>query len=88
MPALRGISAVCRPRATIPSQWERWFSTIHAALKRQLIVAGTPDRLDEYYRLVHAHCQRRYIADVAIGEVVSVCNAGTPQRPESEGAGI
>ena len=61
-----------------PSQWERWFSAIHAALKRQLIIAGTPDRPDEYYRLVHAHCQRRYIVEVGNRSVDSVCNAGTP----------
>jgi RNA-directed DNA polymerase len=63
-----------------PSQWERWFSAIHAALKRQLIVAGTPGQPDEYYRLVHAHCQRRYTTDVSTGSV-SNCKASTPQRP-------
>ena len=59
-----------------PSQWEQWFFTIHAALKRQLIVAGTPDRPDEYYRLVHAHCQRRYTENVGSGPVNR--NANTP----------
>ena len=63
-----------------PSQWERWFSAIHAAVKRQLIVAETPGGPDEYYRLVHAHCRRRYTTNVGSGSV-SNCNASTPRRP-------
>ena len=63
-----------------PSQWEQWFSAIHAALKRQLLVAGREDQPDEYYRLVHAHCQRRHTADVGTG-TVSRSKASTPSRP-------
>jgi hypothetical protein len=53
---------------------------IHAALKRQLLVAGRDDQPDEYYRLVHAHCQRRHTTDIGTG-TVSTSKASTPLRP-------
>ncbi|WP_433662621.1 group II intron reverse transcriptase/maturase [Nocardia sp. CA-128927] len=63
-----------------PSQWEQWFITIRLALKRQLIVAGTAGEPNEYFRLVHVHCQRRQPADADTGPVRN-SNASTPQRP-------
>ncbi|MFE7803064.1 group II intron reverse transcriptase/maturase [Nocardia sp. NPDC057440] len=62
-----------------PGQWEQWFITIRTALKRQLIVADA-DQPNEYFRLVHAHCQRRQPADAVPGPV-RISNASTPQRP-------
>ncbi|MEV2226786.1 group II intron maturase-specific domain-containing protein [Nocardia vinacea] len=63
-----------------PSQWEQWFTTIRAAIKRQLIVAGTNGQPNEHYRLIHAHCQHRQPAETSTG-TNSFGNASTPQRP-------
>ncbi|WP_228000406.1 group II intron reverse transcriptase/maturase [Nocardia australiensis] len=67
-----------------PSQWEQWFTTIGAAVKRHLIVAGPVDQPNEYYRLVHAHCQRRQPANASM-DTDSISNASTPQRPARAG---
>jgi hypothetical protein len=69
-----------------PSQWEQWFTTIRTAIKRQLIVAGTNGQPNEYYRLIHAHCQRRQPADTSTG-TNSFGKASTPQRPARAGCG-
>ncbi|WP_431958467.1 group II intron reverse transcriptase/maturase [Nocardia lijiangensis] len=62
-----------------PSQWEQWFITVRAALKRQLIVAGSDGPPNDFYRLVHAHCQRRHAVN-GVGSD-SDSNASTPLRP-------
>ncbi|MFF7944940.1 hypothetical protein ACFZC5_35130 [Nocardia gamkensis] len=62
-----------------PSQWEQWFTTIRAAITRQLIVTGTNGQPIEHYRLIHAHCQHRQPVEASTG--TSFGKASTLQRP-------
>ena len=48
-----------------PQEWEQWFMTVRRGLRKQHI-AGQANGWDRtFYRLLHAHCQRRLAAATA-----------------------
>lgn len=67
--AQRGRCAACgdlllhadhEPRS--PAEWEQWFATVRRVLRKQYIVEQVDGQDRTFYRLLHAHCQRRFTA--------------------------
>jgi len=57
-----------------PQEWEQWLAATRKAITKSFIALredGTPDETKP--RLVHAHCQRRYLAATGSGPSTSVC---------------
>jgi RNA-directed DNA polymerase len=48
-----------------PRQWEQWFLTVRRVLRKQHIVEQADGHDRTFYRLLHAHCQRRLPAEQA-----------------------
>src|SRR5664280_2182329 len=42
-----------------PLEWEQWFITVRRVLRKQHIVEQVDGHDRTFYRLLHAHCQRR-----------------------------
>jgi len=42
-----------------PLEWEQWFMTVRRVLRKQHIVEQVDGQDRTFYRLLHAHCQRR-----------------------------
>jgi RNA-directed DNA polymerase len=45
-----------------PLEWEQWFITVRRVLRKQHIVEQADGQDRTFYRLLHAHCQRRLTA--------------------------
>ena len=45
------------PRSAL--EWEQWFMTVRRVLRKQHIVEQVDGQDRTFYRLLHAHCQRR-----------------------------
>jgi RNA-directed DNA polymerase len=45
-----------------PHEWEQWFMTVRRVLRKQHIVEQRDGQDRTFYRLLHAHCQRRLAA--------------------------
>ena len=45
-----------------PHEWEQWFRTVRRVLRKQHIVEQADGQDRTFYRLLHAHCQRRLAA--------------------------
>jgi RNA-directed DNA polymerase len=45
-----------------PREWEQWFATVRRVLRKQHIIEHRDGQDRTFYRLLHAHCQRRLAA--------------------------
>ena len=45
-----------------PREWEQWFMTVRRVMRKQHIVEQRDGHDRTFYRLLHAHCQRRLAA--------------------------
>ncbi|HKS46426.1 MAG TPA: hypothetical protein VJT49_15205 [Amycolatopsis sp.] len=49
-----------------PREWEQWFMTVRRVLRKQYIVEHVDGQDRTFYRLPHAHRQRRVLAEAAV----------------------
>jgi RNA-directed DNA polymerase len=49
-----------------PREWEQWFITVRRVLAKQHVVEQVDGQDRTFYRLLHAHCQRRNPARTAV----------------------
>jgi RNA-directed DNA polymerase len=49
-----------------PREWEQWFITVRRVLAKQHLVEQVDGQDRTFYRLLHAHCQRRNPARTAV----------------------
>jgi RNA-directed DNA polymerase len=49
-----------------PREWEQWFATVRRVLTKQHIVVQVGGQDRTFYRLLHAHCRRRNLAETAV----------------------
>ncbi len=54
------------PEPRSPHEWEQWFTTARRVLTKQHIVERVDGQDRTFYRLLHAHCQRRNPAKTAM----------------------
>ncbi|MFF2470418.1 group II intron reverse transcriptase/maturase [Streptomyces mirabilis] len=49
-----------------PREWEQWFMTVRRVLAKQHIVEQVDGQDRTFYRLLHARCRRRNLAEMAV----------------------
>ena len=49
-----------------PLEWEQWFMAVRRVLAKQHIIEQVDGQDRTFYRLLHAHCQRRILAGRAV----------------------